>query len=122
MPTPSPKCRRRSNTDPAWTSPERIVAGGECLDPVGIERGAGVPMAVSLLPRHYGLRRELIDLVLESEVGALEGRRYESRLRLAGLPHRKTLDEFDTAFQPELDPKGSPSFGRFASWSARSRL
>jgi DNA replication protein DnaC len=49
--------------------------------------------------------RELIDLVLESEAGALEGRRYESRLRLAVLPHRKTLDEFDCAFQPELDPK-----------------
>lgn len=49
--------------------------------------------------------RELIDLVLDSEVGVLEGRRYESRLRLAGLPHHKTLDDFDTAFQPGLDPK-----------------
>ena len=49
--------------------------------------------------------REVLDLVLESEVGVLEGRRYESRLRLSGLPHRKTLDEFDCAFQPELDPK-----------------
>jgi DNA replication protein DnaC len=49
--------------------------------------------------------RELIDLVLESEVGVLEGRRYESRLRLAGLPHHKTLDDFDAAFQPDLDPK-----------------
>lgn len=49
--------------------------------------------------------RELIDLILESEVGVLEGRRYESRLRLSGLPHRKTLDEFDCSFQPDLDPK-----------------
>lgn len=49
--------------------------------------------------------RELIDLVLETEVGVLEGRRYESRLRLSGLPHRKTLDQFDLGFQPELDPK-----------------
>lgn len=49
--------------------------------------------------------RELIDLVLESEVGVLEGRRYESRLRLSGLPHRKTLEDFDVSFQPELDPK-----------------
>lgn len=49
--------------------------------------------------------RELIDLVLESEVGVLEGRRYESRLRLSGLPHRKTLAEFDCSFQPDLDPK-----------------
>jgi DNA replication protein DnaC len=49
--------------------------------------------------------REFLDLVLESEVGVLEGRRYASRLKMAGLPHHKTLDEFDAAFQPELDPK-----------------
>ena len=49
--------------------------------------------------------REFLDLVLESEVGVLEGRRYASRLKLSGLPHHKTLDEFDAAFQPELDPK-----------------
>jgi DNA replication protein DnaC len=49
--------------------------------------------------------REFLDLVLESEVGVLEGRRYASRLKLSGLPHHKTLDEFDISFQPELDPK-----------------
>lgn len=49
--------------------------------------------------------REFLDLVLESEVGVLEGRRYVSRLKLSGLPHHKTLDEFDASFQPELDPK-----------------
>lgn len=49
--------------------------------------------------------RELVDLVLEEEVGALEGRRYASRLKLSGLPHRKTFDEFELAFQPQLDPK-----------------
>jgi DNA replication protein DnaC len=49
--------------------------------------------------------REFLDLVLESEVGVLEGRRYASRLKMAGLPHHKTLDEFDVSFQPELDPK-----------------
>jgi DNA replication protein DnaC len=49
--------------------------------------------------------REFLDLVLESEAGVLEGRRYASRLKLSGLPHHKTLDEFDIAFQPELDPK-----------------
>jgi DNA replication protein DnaC len=49
--------------------------------------------------------REFLDLVLESELGVLEGRRYASRLKLSGLPHHKTLDEFDTSFQPELDPK-----------------
>ena len=49
--------------------------------------------------------REFLDLALESEAGALEGRRYASRLKMAGLPHHKTLDEFDVSFQPELDPK-----------------
>jgi DNA replication protein DnaC len=49
--------------------------------------------------------REFLDLILESEVGVLEGRRYASRLKLSALPHHKTLDEFDVSFQPELDPK-----------------
>ena len=49
--------------------------------------------------------REFLDLVLESEVAVLEDRRYQSRLKMAGLPHHKTLDDFDVAFQPELDPK-----------------
>jgi len=49
--------------------------------------------------------REFLDLVLETEVGVLEGRRYASRLKLSGLPHHKTLDEFDASFQPELNPK-----------------
>jgi DNA replication protein DnaC len=49
--------------------------------------------------------REFLDLVLEDELGVLESRRYRSRLKLAGLPHHKTLDEFDASFQPELDPK-----------------
>lgn len=47
--------------------------------------------------------RQFVDLVLEEEVGALEGRRYASRLKLSGLPYRKTLSEFECAFQPELD-------------------
>jgi DNA replication protein DnaC len=49
--------------------------------------------------------REFLDLILESEVGVLDGRRYQSRLKMAGLPHHKTLDEFDITFQPEIDPK-----------------
>ena len=35
----------------------------------------------------------------------LEGRRYRARLKMAGLPHHKTLDDFDTTFQPALDAK-----------------
>ena len=49
--------------------------------------------------------REFLDLVLEAEVGVLEGRRYQSRLKMAGLAHHKTRDDFDVAFQPDLDPQ-----------------
>jgi DNA replication protein DnaC/transposase len=49
--------------------------------------------------------REFLDLLLENEAGVLEGRRYTARLKMAGLPNRKTLEEFDVTFQPELDPK-----------------
>jgi DNA replication protein DnaC len=49
--------------------------------------------------------REFLDLVLESELGVLEGRRYASRLKSAALPHHKTLEEFDATFQPALDGK-----------------
>ncbi len=48
---------------------------------------------------------DFLDLVLEEEVGMREGRRFRNALKLSGLPHHKTLDEFDFAFQPELDPR-----------------
>lgn len=48
---------------------------------------------------------QLLDLVLEEEVGLREGRRFRNALNLSGLPHRKTLDDFDFAFQPDLDPR-----------------
>jgi DNA replication protein DnaC len=43
--------------------------------------------------------------VLEEELGLRESRRFRNALKLSGLPHHKTLDEFDFAFQPELDPR-----------------
>lgn len=46
---------------------------------------------------------EFLDLVLEEETGTREGRRFRNALKLSGLPHHKTLDEFDFAFQPDLD-------------------
>jgi DNA replication protein DnaC len=48
---------------------------------------------------------QLLDLILEEEVGLREGRRFRNALNLSGLPHRKSLEEFDFAFQPELDPR-----------------
>jgi DNA replication protein DnaC len=48
------------------------------------------------LPR---LRRPAVG----GEVGLREGRRFRNALKLSGLPHHKTLEEFDFAFQPSLD-------------------
>jgi DNA replication protein DnaC len=48
---------------------------------------------------------DFLDLVLEEEVGVREGRRFRNALKLAGLPHHKSLDEFDFSFQPNLDPR-----------------
>ena len=48
---------------------------------------------------------EFVDLLLEEEVGVREGRRFRNALKLSGLPHHKTLDDFDFAFQPDLDAR-----------------
>jgi len=48
---------------------------------------------------------EFVDLLLGEEVGLREGRRFRTALKLSGLPHHKGLDEFDFAFQPELDTR-----------------
>jgi DNA replication protein DnaC len=48
---------------------------------------------------------DFVDLLLAEELGLREGRRFRNALRLSGLPHHKTLDEFDFAFQPDLDPR-----------------
>lgn len=48
---------------------------------------------------------EFLDVALEEEVGLREARRFRNALKLSGLPHRKGLDEFDFAFQPELDAR-----------------
>ena len=48
---------------------------------------------------------DFVDLLLEEELGLRETRRFRNALKLSGLPHHKTLDEFDYAFQPDLDPR-----------------
>ncbi|QCX82299.1 transposase/IS protein (plasmid) [Streptomyces sp. YIM 121038] len=46
---------------------------------------------------------DFLDLVLEEETGVRDGRRFRTALRLSKLPHHKPLDDFDFAFQPDLD-------------------
>ena len=48
---------------------------------------------------------DFLDLALGEEAAAKEDRRFASALRQAGLPHHKTLDDFDFAFQPGLDAR-----------------
>jgi len=48
---------------------------------------------------------DFLDRLLGEEVDATEQRRLERRLRLAGFPHQKTLEEFDFSAQPGLDRK-----------------
>lgn len=48
---------------------------------------------------------DFLDRLLGEEVEATEQRRLERRLRLAGFPHQKTLDQFDFSAQPSLDRK-----------------
>ena len=48
---------------------------------------------------------DFVDLLLQEELGLREGRRFRNALRLSGLPHHKSLDEFDFAFQPGLDAR-----------------
>lgn len=46
---------------------------------------------------------EFLDLVTGEETATRDGRRFAHTLKLAGLPHHKTLDEFQFSFQPDLD-------------------
>lgn len=48
---------------------------------------------------------DFLDLIVEEELGIRDGRRFRQALRLSKLPHHKTLDEFEFAFQPDLDTR-----------------
>ena len=46
-----------------------------------------------------------LDGLLEEEVSAKEGRRIVTAMRLASLPHAKTIEEYDFTFHPQLEKK-----------------
>lgn len=48
---------------------------------------------------------DFLDLVLSEELAVRDDRRFRQGLRLSRLPHHKTLDEYDSSFQPDLDPR-----------------
>jgi DNA replication protein DnaC len=75
--------------------------------------------AERLLLHHLAARAEaaqlgypdFLDQVLEEEVGVREGRRFRNALKLSGLPHHKTLDEFDFAVSPTSTRATWPRWG-----------
>lgn len=46
---------------------------------------------------------DFLDLILGEEAAAKDDRRFASALHVSGLPHHKTIDDFDFTFQPDLD-------------------
>ncbi len=46
---------------------------------------------------------DFLDLILGEETAAKDDRRFTSALHVSGLPHHKTIDDFDFTFQPDLD-------------------
>lgn len=65
---------------------------------------------------------EFLDLALEEELGVREARRYANMLRLSRLPHHKTLDEFDFAFQPDLDARKIRDLAALAFVQAKANI
>ena len=46
---------------------------------------------------------EILDHLLSEEMKSKRSRRYETKLKYAGFPFRKTMEEFDFSFQPSID-------------------
>ena len=65
---------------------------------------------------------EFLDQVLEDETGVREGRRFRNALKLSGLPHHKTLDEFHFAFQADLDARKVKDLATLAFVESRSNV
>ena len=65
---------------------------------------------------------DFVDLLLEEELGLREGRRFRNALKLSGLPHHMTLDEFDFAFQPDLGARKVRDLATLEFVSAKSNI
>ena len=45
---------------------------------------------------------EVLDHLLPEEVKSKRSKRYGTKLKYAGFPFRKTMEEFDSSFQPSI--------------------
>lgn len=81
---------------------ERVHAN---LEHLGLETVTNILDTTLGAVQHEGKSfLEVLDYLLEEEVKAKKAKTMETRLKLAGFPVRKTLDEFDYGFQPSIDP------------------
>ena len=65
---------------------------------------------------------DFLDLVLGEEVALREQRRFRNALKLSGLPHHKTLEEFDYTFQPDLEPRRIKDLATLEFLTARANI
>lgn len=65
---------------------------------------------------------DFLDLVLQEEAAVRDERRFRAGLRLSKLPHHKTLDDYDFAFQPDLDPRKVRDLATLAFVQARANV
>ncbi|MFI1106261.1 IS21-like element helper ATPase IstB [Streptomyces melanogenes] len=65
---------------------------------------------------------DLMDLVLSEELAIRDDRRYRQGLRLSRLPHHKTLEDYDFAFQPELEPRKVKDLATLAFVEAKANV
>ncbi len=65
---------------------------------------------------------DFLDLLLEEELGLRESRRFRNALKLSGLPHHKTLEQFDFAFQPDLDVRKVRDLAALSFVEAKSNI
>ena len=65
---------------------------------------------------------DFLDLALQEELAVRDDRRFRAGLRLSKLPHHKTLDDYDFAFQPELDPRKIRDLATLAFVQARANV
>jgi len=65
---------------------------------------------------------DFLDLVLGEEAGLKDSRRCRAALHASGLPHHKTLEEFDFAFQPGLDVRKIRDLAALAFIEAKANV
>ena len=65
---------------------------------------------------------DFLDLILGEETALKDSRRFRAALTRSGLPHHKTLDEFDFTFQPGLDVRKIRDLATLTFIEARANI